>query len=396
MFEKLKNYFYGYVLFKATGGFPERFFNLCKNNDVFIWDIKEADGVIYAKVHIENYKKLRIFAKRAGMKISVQKKAGLPFVLFHNRRRFALPISILIFSFIIIFLSNFIWTVDVVGNERIPAEDIIEAFEELGVKPGTQKRRLDITDITNKALLKLDNIEWSTININGSNATIKVKEKIPVPQIKNSGNPQTNIVADVSGTVKRIDLYKGTSCVKVGEEVEKGNVLVTGAHTNKDTSITFGEASAYITAQTKQNLIYINDTSKNMRVYTKHKKRFFISFFSIKFPINFLFLQKDENYDYFKSSSFIEINNKKLPVGIITESFDIYQNEKLTLDNKISTLISLQKMMQNRERFLSDKQLISEKNTVGKNSIVCNITCLESIGKEEKMDIEFSSVENDE
>ncbi|MBQ6625019.1 MAG: sporulation protein YqfD [Clostridia bacterium] len=391
---KLTNFLYGYIEFRAEGGFPERFINLCSVNEIFVWDIRHEKDYFLGCMGIDDYKKIKNIAQKSGTKIRVEKKVGLPFFINKNKHRSALMIAGFVFFLMLGFFSRFIWTVEVEGNVNIPEEDIIEAFEELGVKPGKIKNKINFSAVSDEALMKIEGISWATVNINGCNAKIEIKEKTKKPEISEEVNIPTNIIANESGIIKRIDLYKGTKCVGVGTAVEKGDVLVTGAVQNKDTTYSFYPSEAYINAETKRNITIKIEEEKTNRVYRKIKKRYFVSFFSIEFPINFLFL-KDSNYDYYKGSSFLEMDKKKLPVGLWCEYFSVYENEKKSTDKKFAELCACQEFNDEFHRMFSDKKIITEKVFEKNNSIVGDYMCVESIGKEVEMDIDFQKGENE-
>lgn len=387
---KFTNYILGYVVFRAEGGFSERFINLCSNNNVFIWDVKRKGDCVYGCVEAADYKKLRLFAKKSGMKLRAERKAGLPFLFFHNKNRMALPLAAVFFAIVFFVLSKFIWTVDVVGNVSVPTEDIIAAFEELGVKPGKLKSSVNAGETADRALLLLDKIEWSYVNIIGCNATIEVKEKTDVPDVRKQSDVPTNIISSVSGTVRRIDLYKGTKCVNVGDYVNKGDVLVTGAVTNKDTSVSFYSSQAYVSVQTNAQIKYSFEKSRPSRIYFKTKKRYILSFFSFKLPLNFLFTSK-EKYDFFESSSFLEVSGNKLPVGIICQRYDFYKQESPELEKDFSKLCAIETFMNTCQQNFSDKIILSKTLALDNDCVSGSFDVVQSAGEEVEMDIDLSS-----
>ena len=85
---------------KASGGFPERFLNLCSHGNIPYWD--------------------------AGMRMKIVKKSGLPFLLSKNRVHAGLAVGAVFFILITAALSGRIWTVNVTGCETVPEEDIRE------------------------------------------------------------------------------------------------------------------------------------------------------------------------------------------------------------------------------------------------------------------------------
>lgn len=392
---KLTNFLLGYVVFCARGGLSERFINLCSNNSVFIWDVRRKGDCVYGCVEAADYRALRAFAKKTGMTLRAEKKIGLPFLIFHNKHRLALPVAAVIFAAVFFMMSKFIWTVEVVGNENIPSEDIIAVFEELGVKAGKLKSSIDAGKVSDEALLMIDGIDWAFVNFNGSNASIEVREKTDVPEIRKNSDVPTNIVSSVDGVVKRIDLYKGTKCVNVGDAVMQGDVLVTGVVTNMDTSVSFCRAQAYVSVQT--NLIISQQVRRNCfsRVYTKSKKRYVLSFFSLEIPLNFLFPVKGE-YDYFESSCFLESNGKKLPIGIVCQRYDCFERKTVAVPEKLARFSAIESFMDEASKTFSDKLVLSGHVDVGKKEVSGSFEVIRSAGESRTMDVVLSDDEVDQ
>ena len=103
-------------------------------------------------------------------------------------------------------MQNFVWTLDVEGNESNSTERVTYVLQELGLRPGAFIPSLNIKEIENKAVLELDNIAWFTINNYGSRVVVEMKETVPPPEILDETTP-CNIVAAKSGVVRRTEIY---------------------------------------------------------------------------------------------------------------------------------------------------------------------------------------------
>ncbi|MEG1551624.1 MAG: sporulation protein YqfD, partial [Oscillospiraceae bacterium] len=87
---KFLRYILGYVDFTAVGGFPERFINLCTNNKIPLWNLKNSKSIVYGTTTIKGYKAIRQSAKRSGVTLKIEKKHGLPFFEHKNKKRVGL------------------------------------------------------------------------------------------------------------------------------------------------------------------------------------------------------------------------------------------------------------------------------------------------------------------
>lgn len=77
-FVKLLRFLRGTVLFKLTGGFSERFINLCGRGGIPLWDFTAHPLGFSAHTTAKGYKRMRPYAKKTGVKIRIQRKEGVP------------------------------------------------------------------------------------------------------------------------------------------------------------------------------------------------------------------------------------------------------------------------------------------------------------------------------
>ncbi len=241
----------GYVGFTARGGFSERFLNLCRLNKIVLWELKNNGGVISACTDLVSYKKIRSVARKSGMTVRIKRKYGLPFFLSRHKRRFGVIAGVLVGTVLLLVLSTRIWSIDVIGNTRVPSEKIIGVFEELGVRKGVARSKIDIKTIEFDALRKLDELSWLNINISGSKALVEVREAVEQPEIDDNDNTPTDIVASKDGIITVIRPFNGTAEQSIGNVVVKGDLLISGIEENRDLTVTFCKARGYVVARTK-------------------------------------------------------------------------------------------------------------------------------------------------
>lgn len=80
-------YFKGYVYVRLSGYAPERFLNLCGSHDILIWNLKSTkDGYEFC-ISVAGFKQLRPILKKTRTHIRIQKRYGMPFELYHYRKR---------------------------------------------------------------------------------------------------------------------------------------------------------------------------------------------------------------------------------------------------------------------------------------------------------------------
>ncbi len=380
----------GYIVFYGEGGFPERFINLCSENKIDIRNVKMQKDTITAECGVRSYIKITKAAKKSGMKVRIISKHGLPFFIRRNRNRTGVIAGLLFMVIMTMFLSERIWVISVSGNENIPSEEIINSFYNLGVKTGAKKESLNVKEIASKALTEVEGLMWNAVNLDGCRATIEIKEQVKKEIVPEEDETPSNIVASNSGQIIKIENFIGTPVATSGSAVEKGDIIVSGAVINKDESVSFYKAEANVIARTK-NVVSVNLSSvQDMRVYDDVKKKNFISFFSVTFPVNYVPAPKGE-YDFSQTEDFLSTDGRKLPVGIIKEKFSSYENKKVKLTSSALKLMCAEKYFTEIDNSFDDIKTegMTSEFKADKNSFVISSTfeCVENIAESIPMDL---------
>lgn len=395
--ERLLRFLKGYVEFRAVGGFPERFINLCAANRISVQEIKMFGDTILGVCGIKDYARIRMVAKKSGMKVRILKKTGLPFFVRKNRMRSGIIVGLFLMIIITLFLSGRIWVINVSGNEKMPAEEILSCFEDMGIKTGIKKDSINPKEKAFEAMEKIDGLMWCAVNVDGCKIGIEIKEQIE-KEIEEKDEIPSNIVASKSGQIKVIECFIGTPVSESGSAVEKGDIIVSGAVINKDESVSFYKAKANVIAKTKNTVSASVSSAQQMRVYTKIRNRYFIDFFSLHFPVNFLMGQKGK-YNFSVDENFMSAGKNKLPLGITTERYSSYENRNIKLDKACMKLMCAEAYFRKIDEDFDEIQTDSVASEITENENSVCITsvfeCTENIAMLQKMDIVPETVHNE-
>lgn len=112
-------YFRGSVGFKVTGKAPERFLNISAQRGINIWGARPVEKGIEGSMSVSDYRKIRPIAKKSGVRSKITVKRGLPFIAARFKPRIGIPIGAALGVALLIFLSNFIWTIDIIGEKQV-------------------------------------------------------------------------------------------------------------------------------------------------------------------------------------------------------------------------------------------------------------------------------------
>ena len=225
---KFNKYRSGSITIEAKSLIPEKFINLLWRNGVSIKKINKVDiSTLKLTVCLKDYKQIEEIARRTGTKIKIIDRRGRSFIFLALKRRTTFVIGIIMFAGIIYYLSTFIWTINITGDHFLSPYEIRLELKNLGVKPGINKKDLNVYNIEEKLVKNNDNIMWVKVRIQGSILVVSTAERQSPPEVTQASDP-CNLIAKKDGVVVRVYTKAGTSIVSKGDIIKKGDVLVKG------------------------------------------------------------------------------------------------------------------------------------------------------------------------
>lgn len=229
MFLSIIKFCQGFVCVKLSGYAPERFFNLCSNHNILIWNLEyKEDGYEFC-ISVKAFRELRPILKKTKTRLMIQKRCGFPFWIHRYRKRKIFFFGILLFAGLLFGLSQFIWNIEINGNSYITDETILAYLKENHLTFGTPKKNIDASQLEEDLRIAFDDIIWTSVKIDGTKMTIDLQENLQTdePEKPNDGKAY-DIVADKDATIDTIITRQGTPLVTEGSTVKKGDVLVCG------------------------------------------------------------------------------------------------------------------------------------------------------------------------
>lgn len=331
-------YIFGVVDIVVEGFFIERFINICKAENVILWNLKVEKGtVLKARINKSDFKMLRKLAKRTSCRVRIEGKSGLPFVLRKYKKRKIFAIALLVIAIFCFLITRFIWNIEIVGNTNISKEEILSDLVKYGIQEGKLKANLDLDEIKNEIRLQRDDLAWIGIDVEGTNVIVTIVEAIQEPEIVDE-SMTSNIIADKDGTISKMVVRSGTARVNVGDCVAKGDLLVEGVMEGKYTGVREVNSDADIYAvstyekEKKEAFIQqreerTGNIEKNVEIYIHNFKIFFKKG-----------VPKFENCDTIRTYKKVKLfSNYYIPIEIVNitnyeleKSFKTYTEEELT------------------------------------------------------------------
>lgn len=310
----LLRYIKGYVQIKVTGGFNERFLNLCYSFGISLWDVFFNDDIMKCCISRKDFLKLRSVAAKSGVKITIIKKTGLIYKYRKYNKRIGLMIGVFIFLIIHLFLNMFVWCVDIKGNNSINKSELLSLAEHYGLSEGTLKKGFDEIRAARKIASDFEGkITWLSINIKGSLAVIELREdNTIIPEIQD--RTPCNIVADFDGIILSAETYYGDCMVKKGTGIKKGDMLINGAIINEDLSTTFYAAKGKLTALHDKEIKLKKPERNDIYSLTVTDKKYKLTFFGLEIPLGIINDEKDSLV--LSEKKILNINGYNLPFSI--------------------------------------------------------------------------------
>ena len=143
------------------------------------------------------------------------------------RRRYFLLAGLILSLGLLFIGSFFVWDFEIEGNETVSDERILRALEKEGCVTALFGLGIHPETLKNHILMEIPELSWMTVNVNGFRATVIVRERTPVPELRDE-HTDANVVAKKDGLVTLVQLYGGHAEVSKGSTVTEGQLLISG------------------------------------------------------------------------------------------------------------------------------------------------------------------------
>lgn len=393
----------GYVCIRVWGYSPERFMNLCSNHDIFLWDIKNCGEYYSMCVTISGFYMLKGIVKKTGTKVAIQKRCGLPFLVPKMMRR-KIFLSGLIGSLVFwMWMSTFIWAVQVTGNYSVSEDVFMDFLKQYDVYVGMKRKDVNIEELEKKIRQEFGIVTWTSAKIDGTRLEIQIKEnevdsgvdkeetgnKAAGEEGEGQGNEfGSDLLAEEDGKIVSMVTRAGVPQTTVGAEVKKGDVLVAGSVPvyNEDATVRryqYYDADADVFISRNLNRTEELPLAYQKKEYTgEEKKEFFIVIMEKEFILR-IGKVKYENYDKVTDKKQVKLlDNFYLPVY-----YGSSMNREYVLTDNIYTKEEVKNIFSERlMKFVSD---LEEK---GVQIMKKNVT-IDKKNKKWQMNVELQIVE---
>lgn len=391
IFKNLESYISGYLRINIEGYYIERFINICRKENIPVWNIKKEKEIRLAfNIKIKDFKKICKIAKTTKCKLKIKKKKGFPFILNRYKKRKIFAIFLILVIILIVMSSNYVWNIEVIEENGNNLENIMQNLNQSGLAVGKRKSEINTKEVINKVRLERNDIAWMGIELKGTNAIVKVVKSDEKPDIIDE-NEYCSIVADKAGIITKISAQDGTANVKVGDTINEGETLINGWVEGKYTGIRYVHAKGEIQAKvwyTKHKFIEYNTTEK--RETGNQEEKYAIKFNNFKINLG-KGVSKFEIYDTIETENKFKIfSDFYLPISIVKTTNKEIENVQKKYNKEEAKMLGIKELEEELNNEIENKDNIVNKNIntyENENGLDVYVTyeVLENIGTNEKI-----------
>lgn len=219
-------YWKGYLRIRIKSAYPERFFNICASKKIPIWEIESVEEAYEGFILISDFKRLLSVVRKTSTKLSIRNRYGFPFFLRSCRRRKGWVIGFLFFFLILYYSSCHIWEIHMEGNQIYSNDILMDYLKECGIVSGMNKNKISCPEIERLLRNQYEDMTWVSASIAGSRLFIRIQENTDIEFYYEENPAAADLIADHDAVITSIITRSGTPLVKKGDEVKKGDILV--------------------------------------------------------------------------------------------------------------------------------------------------------------------------
>ena len=234
------------VRFTARNGNPEALLTDAAAQGLHLYGISARPGGFCGSCAAWQYRRLAALAWHRRVRLRVNKRKGLYFLLRPLLRRKGLWVGLAAWGLVLVWLQGLVWAVDygsLTTGQRARAGAVLRSC---GLQPGTVVTE-ELLRTGEYALLESGEFSWASLNFEKGRLAVEAAPARARPEI--AAGTLHGLRAKCNGTVLRTNLASGTMLVVPGQTVEAGQGLIGTARSERDGTLIFAPAAGTVVAQ---------------------------------------------------------------------------------------------------------------------------------------------------
>lgn len=331
---------YRYLHITLKGVNLNRVYKQCVTQNIQLYNLdRKSYKHLEFDIDLKNKKKIKEYAKLQNYEYQ-EDSSGFNKILNFFKFRFGILIGLLFFLFANIFSGFFVWDIRIYGNNFVSSSAIIEVLKNNKIRVGGIISNNQLQGVETVLTNQIEDISMCSVIKKGTVIIVNVKEKLKSDELFSIYNGK-DIVATENLTIMELVVSNGTAQKKVGDSVQKGEVIVAGYVKNTSGQKVTCKANASIRAKTWRTATetYYKKVEVNHRTGKKVSQQY-LTLFNMKFPVK----NQKNKFEFFEEEfKEVPIKNNFLP-------FKLFVNTQYEVTKEIV-----------EQNFENDKQMIIER-----------------------------------
>ena len=226
---------------------PERFLNVVNRRQLPLFNVHCVGNRMFGFIAAADFPSLSDAAQKAGVRLEITDRHGLPFLARHYRKRLGFIGGFGLFCLVLWYLSLFVWFVEPVNVPETYAVSVSDALNDLGIRTGVFISSVDGPLLERELEERLPQFDFIKVSCMGCNAQVyfgatqrgngTVSEKEPC-----------DLTAAQGGVIVSVVANEGLPLVEQGDVVYPGDTLISGVFSNEGGKNTMVHSSGEVTA----------------------------------------------------------------------------------------------------------------------------------------------------
>jgi len=385
----------GYATVGIARAHAEEVLNLCMRHGITYLDGGSDPECLRLCLRTGQARRLCALMQQSDLPYTVIKRGGVPQLARRALSRPGLLAGALCALCLVAASECFVFDIRVVGNETLTDSAVKQMLAEQGFGPGTYIPSVDTDKLENRVMLASDKIAWLSVNIRGNVANVELIEQ-RLPDLRPVLRP-AHVVAERSGEIVAVELYRGNVLVSAGEQVKKGEILIAGVYDSQATGFRFTRASGKVFARTVREFTVKIPYTYEKKEYTGEileKKS--INFFSFSIKV----FQSTGNWGAVCDKIDIVDNYSpwagvELPLYLHTERYLPYTYVTAQRDAKEALALAHRELSDQIAAALSDGELLDKRirTEIGEDGVTlyATVTCITDIAAVQEFEIDLKN-----
>jgi similar to stage IV sporulation protein len=301
-----------------------------------LWRVERQRDELILLTTENGYEAIKELVEGRLIEIRTVKRGGLPFRWRQIRRRPFLLLGLATAMVLVVFAMSHVWAIRVQASGLTPSQEqaLVGAANRAGLTVGSTKPGLNVALIRRRMLQELPEYSWIGLHVDGMVAVIDGLRFVGRPP----NHLPSRLIATRSGKITTVFVYMGAPDVSKGEEVKKGQVLISGVvsdvspvrpkgATKPEEQSVVTPAEGEVFADTRYEVKYFQPFVEKAWTATGHRvQERFLSFdHGPVLPVPSWPPLRFTHYDIQKNVQMVRFAGVELPVRVI----DLVYNEKV-------------------------------------------------------------------